>query len=529
MTEAAQQPNTNSVANYSGGNTEGLTMVIHVKKTDEYFVPAVLDDVRLELHRKGAPGKMTFKVVRDEVLKMGYGDTIDVTWKGKQFFHGFIFEKKKTKNDLWNVTAYDQMRYLLNKDTFQYVGRTATQVIRELAEDFELKVGDLDDTGYVIPKHRDPDETIMDMCQTAMDITLMQTGKMYVIYDDCGKLTLKEISKLKTDLYFDGETAGDYDYTGTIDKDTANLIKLDLDSGQNGHQVIYAPASNADYQKSPTRKQWGVLQYYESLNPSGMTIAPQALANKLLEMKNHVRRTFRLKDQAGDLSIRGGSMAWLNVNIGEDDMEEKKEGQAYQVIVDSVTHKFTNNCHLMDLDLIGSFLNGKSDSSSGDSSGANTGTASSGSGSGSAFGSGSDFGTGYSSGSSQTSQVHEGLTQGADAWVGATMENGTEGCAEAVGKVGSYYSPFLAQECRDGVARVPTMVSDAGNNVIPFNASQLEEGDVIVYDDDDHVVIYDGNGGYVGNSSSRDMVVNGSNYWEMDGMQPTKIIKTSHF
>lgn len=32
MTEAAQQPNTNSVVNYSGGNTEGLTMVVHVKK-----------------------------------------------------------------------------------------------------------------------------------------------------------------------------------------------------------------------------------------------------------------------------------------------------------------------------------------------------------------------------------------------------------------------------------------------------------------------------------------------------------------
>ena len=497
MTDAAQQPNTNSVVNYSGGNTEGLTMVVHVKKTDEYFVPAVLDDVRLELHRKGAPGKMTFKVVRDEVLKMGYGDTIDVTWKGKQFFHGFIFEKKKTKDDLWSVTAYDQMRYLLNKDTFQYVGRTATQVIRELAEDFELKVGDLDDTQYVISKHRDPDATILDMCQTALDLTLMQTGKIYVIYDDCGKLNLKEISKLKTDLYFDGETAGNYDYTGSIDKETANLIKLDLDSGKDGHQVIYAPASNADYQQSPTRKQWGVLQYYESLNPSGMTIAPQALANKLLEMKTHVRRTFKLKDQAGDLSIRGGSMAWLNVNIGEDDMEEKKEGQAYQVIVDNVTHKFTNNCHLMDMDLVGSFLNGGSSDSS--------------------------------SGASQTNKVHEGLTQGADSWVGATMENGTKGCAEAVGKVGSYYSPFLAKEAQDGVVNCDDMVRDAGNNVIPFNANQLEEGDVIVYDNNDHVVIYDGNGGYVGNSSSRDMVVNGSNYWEMDGMTPTKIIKTSQF
>lgn len=156
------------------------------------------------------------------------------------------------------------MRYLLNKDTFSYVAKTATQVIRELAEDFELKVGDLDDTQYVISKHRDPDATILDMCQTALDLTLMQTGKIYVIYDDCGKLNLKEISKLKTDLYFDGETAGNYDYTGSIDKETANLIKLDLDNGQEGHQVVYAPANSTAYQQSATRKQWGVLQYYES-------------------------------------------------------------------------------------------------------------------------------------------------------------------------------------------------------------------------------------------------------------------------
>jgi hypothetical protein len=503
MTESAQQPNTNSVVNYSGGNTEGLTMVVHVKKTDEYFVPAVLDDLRLELHRKGAPGKMTFKVVRDEALKMGYGDTIDVTWKGKQFFHGFVFEKKKTKDDLWSVTAYDQMRYLLNKDTFSYVAKTATQVIRELAEDFELKVGELDDTGYVIPKHRDPDSTILDMCQTALDLTLMETGKIFVIFDDCGKLTLREISQLKTDLYFDGETAGNYDYIGSIDKETANLIKLDLDNGKKGHQVIYAPASNADYQKSATRKQWGVLQYYESLNPSGMTMAPQALANKMLEMRNHVRRTFKLKDQAGDLQIRGGSMAWLNVNIGEDDMEAKKEDQAYQVIVDNVTHKFSNNCHLMDLDLVGSFLNGGSDSSDTASSSGNS--------------------------SNSASSVHEGLSQGADAWVGATMDNGPEGCAEAVGKVGSWYSPFLQQESLAGVVRCDDLVRDAGSNCISFNASQLEAGDVIIFDDNDHAVIYDGNGGYVGNSSSKDMVVNGSNYWEMDGMTPTKIIKTSRF
>ena len=98
---------------------------------------------------------------------------------------------------------------------------------------------------------------------------------------------------------------------------------------------------------------------------------------------------------------------------------------------------------------------------------------------------------------------------------------------EAATKVGSYYSPFLAQEQQAGVVNVDTLCADAGDQVIDFDASQLEKGDVIVYGDNDHVVIYDGQGGYIGNSSSQDMVIHGSDYNEMGDLTPSKIIKTS--
>ena len=72
------------------------------------------------------------------------------------------------------------------------------------------------------------------------------------------------------------------------------------------------------------------------------------------------------------------------------------------------------------------------------------------------------------------------------------------------------------------------MVQDADANGLlqGFDASNLEKGDVIVYGDDDHVVIYDGQGGYYGNSTSRNVTVHGGDYTEM-GMTPTKIIKAS--
>lgn len=113
-------------------------------------------------------------------------------------------------------------------------------------------------------------------------------------------------------------------------------------------------------------------------------------------------------------------------------------------------------------------------------------------------------------------------------FMGQHMENGANGCVEAVTKIGARYNPFLADELSKGVVNVDTLVSDAGDKVIPFDPNNLEAGDVIVYDNNDHVVLYDGNGGYVGNSSSQQKVVQGGDYNNMGGLKPTKIIKTGN-
>lgn len=111
-------------------------------------------------------------------------------------------------------------------------------------------------------------------------------------------------------------------------------------------------------------------------------------------------------------------------------------------------------------------------------------------------------------------------------FIGQTMDNGSNGCVEAVTKIGASTSPFLKQELSKGVVSVPTLVKDAGNMVVDYDPSNVEAGDIIVYGDDDHVVMADGDGGYVGNSSSQNKVIHGDNYKEMGGLEPTKIIKT---
>lgn len=115
------------------------------------------------------------------------------------------------------------------------------------------------------------------------------------------------------------------------------------------------------------------------------------------------------------------------------------------------------------------------------------------------------------------------------------MDNLGDGCVEAVTKFGDKCD-FLAGELSNNVVKVQTLMDDAvakGIPVIPFDESQLQRGDVIVYDGNTHVVMADGQGGYYGNSSSsyRDNpaaghTVHGSNFYEMGGETPTSIIKT---
>lgn len=118
------------------------------------------------------------------------------------------------------------------------------------------------------------------------------------------------------------------------------------------------------------------------------------------------------------------------------------------------------------------------------------------------------------------------LETAASPWIGKTMNNGENGCVEAVGKIGSGYNEFLAEENRKGVVNVDQLVNDAGDRVIPFDENKLQKGDVIVYGDDEHVVVYDGKEGYFGNSTKLNTVVHGGDFHDMGGLEPTKIIKT---
>lgn len=303
------------------------------------MLPPVVESVSIEWERQGQPGKLTADIVKTPGLSFQEGDPCRFSVDGTPIFYGFVFEKarKGSMDQVITITVYDQLYYLKNKDTYVYSNRTAAAVIRMIAEDFQLNVGALADTGYTIASRVEDNKTLFDIIQTALDETLKATSQMYVLYDDVGKLTLKNIGDMKLGLLVDNETAGDFDYKTSIASQTYDKVKLSYENKDTGKREIFIA------QDGSSINQWGVLQYYEKIDS---TANAKAMADALLSLYNTKTRTLKLKDVLGDVRVRAGTMLVVMLGLGDMNLSS-------YLMVEQVKHTFSNEQHVMDLNMRG--------------------------------------------------------------------------------------------------------------------------------------------------------------------------------
>lgn len=303
------------------------------------MLPPVVESVSIEWERQGQPGKLTADIVKTPGLSFQEGDPCRFSVDGTPIFYGFVFEKarKGSMDQVITITVYDQLYYLKNKDTYVYSNKTAAAVIRMIAEDFQLNVGALADTGYTIASRVEDSKTLFDIIQTALDETLKATSQMYVLYDDVGKLTLKNIGDMKLGLLVDNETAGDFDYKTSIASQTYDKVKLSYENKDTGKREIFIA------QDGSSINQWGVLQYYEKIDS---TANAKAMADALLSLYNTKTRTLKLKDVLGDVRVRAGTMLVVMLGLGDMNLSS-------YLMVERVKHTFSNEQHVMDLNMRG--------------------------------------------------------------------------------------------------------------------------------------------------------------------------------
>ncbi|MBB6218653.1 hypothetical protein HNQ80_004827 [Anaerosolibacter carboniphilus] len=314
---------------------------LYIQNGDKVYAPILEGNIQWDTSRKGTPGKLTFTVVKDDVINFQEGNPVIFKVNGVNIFYGFIFVKGRDKDQLINVTAYDQIRYLKNKDTYVYGNKKANELVKMIAADFNLQTGTLADTGYIIPRRIEENQTLMDMIYTALDLTVINTSKLFVLYDDFGKLTLKDVEVMKVPIIVGDETAEDFFYQTDIDTDTYNKIKLVREDKENGKREVYIT------QDSSTINQWGVLQYYEVVNEDLNPAQIKAQSDYLLKMKNRKNRSLEIKNCIGDIRVRGGS----SVMVALKDVGDVSINQ--YLLVEKCSHIFSNSEHWMTLELRG--------------------------------------------------------------------------------------------------------------------------------------------------------------------------------
>ena len=107
-----------------------------------------------------------------------------------------------------------------------FTKKTAKEILQALTKDLGLKTGDLDDTNYVIPSLAENNKEAFDIILTAIDETLRNTGELYVLYDNAGKLELKNCANMVSNTIIADNTASNFDYSSSIDDETYNSIVL---------------------------------------------------------------------------------------------------------------------------------------------------------------------------------------------------------------------------------------------------------------------------------------------------------------
>lgn len=297
-----------------------------------------VEQVTWETNRTGSPGKLDFTVLKAGDLSYTEGDTVRFSVDGQLQFCGWVFTKSKNRWGEIETTCYDRLRYLKANASYNFIAQTAGDIIRQIAGDLEIATGAIADTGYAIPTFYKEDESCLDIIGEAVQQTLLNTGDIYVFYDDGTGLALQRPEDMISELVI-GEKSLllDYAYKTDIDQQTYNSVKLARPNEETGRADV-VEAINSD-----AVAQWGLLRLYQTVDSAMNTAQMEAQASASLSYYGRRMRTLSVSS-LGVPGLRAGMMARMIVpGLGDINLDQL-------VLLEKVTHTWENGVHTMDFE-----------------------------------------------------------------------------------------------------------------------------------------------------------------------------------
>ena len=289
----------------------------------------------------GQPGALKFDFIENPDIIPHYGDIVRYRYGGRGIFFGRVFSKKRDETGIMEVTAYDQLRYLKNQDTYVLPAMTSSAIFSMMCNDSGLRHTTVDASPFTVPPKVHDNTSLYDIIQDALDQTLIGRGEWYVVRDNFGTLEHVHLARLQTGLVVgDQSMATGFEFDGTIDSDAFNRVRLVRDNEETGRREVFVVQDGANIGL------WGPLQFHEKVDDNMNPAQIRERAERILEAKNRPVRKLTLTC-LGDGRISAGN----GVILAIERLTNEGFSAQQRALVSKATHTWNGGTYMMDLEI----------------------------------------------------------------------------------------------------------------------------------------------------------------------------------
>lgn len=303
-----------------------------------YDIAEIAQQVQVSQTIDGDAGKLTCILQKDpnNKLQIANGSIISFIVNGIGFFFGYIFKIGTDADQNYQITCYDQLRYLKNSDVYVNSNQTASEIFADICNKFQLRYEVKVPSYYKPEPYVHDGKTLYTIIKRGLDLADINENTQYFIADRFGTLTWSELSYEKTNVQLgNGSMMTSYQYEKSIDDDTFNQVKMYRDNQETGKRDVWI------VKDSDNIKRWGTLQLLQKADDDTNTSQIRETAENYLKVKNRETETLKLEAEGIPELIIGRGVKFVL----------PREGIDKWLWIKSCTHTFTKYSHTMDLEL----------------------------------------------------------------------------------------------------------------------------------------------------------------------------------
>ncbi|GIP55242.1 XkdQ/YqbQ family protein [Paenibacillus vini] len=249
-------------------------------------------------------------------------------------FRGIIFEYSVSDKGDAMITAHDENVYLTkNADSRKFTKMTAGAIVKEICKAFEIPVGTVANTGYVIPKFIFQGKTLWDMIVTALTETRKQNNRKFSVSSKGGLLYLRERKEVVVRWYLE---RGVNILSANRSLSIENMrTAVKVEAGEEKKRIT-ATAKDA-----AAAKKYGLMQHYETADSDMKKSQLDQLASQRLRELSKVGEEITV-EALGNVEVVAGAAVYAFESM-------TKTAGGYYVTADK--HTFEDGAHRMDVTL----------------------------------------------------------------------------------------------------------------------------------------------------------------------------------